>query len=391
MKSKRSISIAVLTALLALIACGIVAMQVKSHPRTDDASVRANYIQFAPEVSGRLIELAVQDNQYVHRGDLLFSIDSRPYEYALQQALGDQQLLEKQILDAQRKIAAQSSAVEAAHAGLAGSKMHVVAMQNAVEAAQAAVERAKAAASMAAAQRQLAENNLHRLEPLLLKQYVTVEQIDELRTKLRVAEQNAAEATAALEQARMQEQQTRAQHQEASVGIAASQARFQESVHSIDTLESLLAQRSIKAAHVDQAQLDLERCRVLAPFDGYVTNLNISQGEYARPGTPIFTLIDARNWYVIANYRETELRHIRKGQHVNVYLMSNPQRRFEGYVESVGYGVAPDEASLSNGLPQIDHTLNWVHLSARFPVRIRIPQPEPQLFRVGETAISIVR
>jgi multidrug efflux system membrane fusion protein len=244
---------------------------------------------------------------------------------------------------------------------------------------------------MAAAQRQLAENNLHRLEPLLVKQYVTVEQIDELRTRLRVAEQNAAEATAALEQARMQEQQTRAQHQEASVGIAASQARFQESVHSIDTLESLLAQRSIKSAHVDRAQLDLERCRVLAPFDGYVTNLNISQGEYARPGTPIFTLIDARNWYVIANYRETELRHIRKGQHVDVYLMSNPQRRFEGYVESVGYGVAPDEASLSNGLPQIDHTLNWVHLSARFPVRIRIPQPEPQLFRVGETAISIVR
>jgi multidrug efflux system membrane fusion protein len=83
-------------------------------PRTDDASVRANYVQFAPEVSGRLLTLAVKDNALAHKGDLLFALDPRQYEYALQQALADQRLLEAQITDARRRIASESSAVEAA-------------------------------------------------------------------------------------------------------------------------------------------------------------------------------------------------------------------------------------------------------------------------------------
>lgn len=391
MQPTKGISIAAGTAILAVLAAGLVILQVSRHPRTDDASVRANYIQFAPEVNGRLTALAAKDNQYVHKGDLLFLIDSRPYQYALEQALADQQLLEKQIQDAQRKIAAQSSAVQAAQADLASSQAHVTTMQDAVAAAHAAVERAKAAAGTAEAQYNLAQNNLHRLEPLLKKQYVTVEQVDEIRTKVRVAEQNVAEAEAALHQARMQEEQAKAQHSEAGAGIAVSQAHVSESVHAVDTLDSLIAQRPIKAAHVESAQLDLERCRVVAPFDGYIANLNISEGEYAKPGVPIFTLIDTRNWYVIANYRETSLRQIHPGAHADIYLMSDPNRRFDGYVESVGYGVTPEEANQSNGLPQINHTLNWVHLSARFPVRVRILHPDPQLFRVGETAISVVR
>jgi multidrug efflux system membrane fusion protein len=76
---------------------------------------------------------------------------------------------------------------------------------------------------------------------------------------------------------------------------------------------------------------------------------------------------------------------------VDVYLMSDPGRRFDGVVESIGYGVSPDESSRANGLPQIDHTLNWVHLSARFPVRVRVEHPDARLFRVGATAISVVR
>jgi multidrug efflux system membrane fusion protein len=111
----------------------------------------------------------------------------------------------------------------------------------------------------------------------------------------------------------------------------------------------------------------------------------------AKPGVPIFTLIDRRNWYVVANYRETDLKVIWPGRHVDLYLMSNPTRRFNGVVESVGFGISPDDSALSNGLPQIDHTLNWVHLAARFPIRIRIQDPDQDAFRVGETAVSIVR
>jgi multidrug efflux system membrane fusion protein len=365
--------------------------QINRNPRTDDANVRANYIQFAPEVSGRIVSLAVKDNSYVHQGDLLFAIDPRPYQYALQQALADQQFLEAQIGDAERRIAAQSSAVAAARAGLSGSRTQTFVSTSSVKAASAGVERAKAAVQSAEAQKILALSNLNRIEPLLAKQYVTPEQVDEVRTKARIAEHNYVEAQASLQQALAQELHAQYTKQASEVAVAASEARLHQSIHTVDTLDSLIAQRSAKAAKVDNAKLDLERCTVKASFDGYVTNLNISEGEYAKPGVPIFTLIDGRTWYVMANYRESELKAIRPGKHVDLYLMSNPSRCFDGVVESVGYGVSPDDSHVSNGLPQIEHTLNWVHIAARFPVRVRVQNPDPALFRIGETAISIVR
>jgi multidrug efflux system membrane fusion protein len=379
----------------ALISAAVLLMgvlwQTNRNPRTDDASVRANYIQFAPEVSGRLISIPVKDNEYVRTGSVLFAIDPRPYQYALDQALSDQQLLEEQITDTQRKIAAETSAIEAARAGVTSSRTQTNTAASALQASGAAVDRAKANLASVESQRTLALNNLHRIEPLLAKQYVTAEQVDDARTKAQVAEHNYQEAHAALQQASAQERQTRSMQQEAEVAITASRARLNQSINSVDRLGSLLAQRPSKAAKVDNAKLDLAHCTVVAPFDGYVTNLNISNGEYVKPGVPVFTLIDTRTWYVVANYRESDLKSIAPGKHVDLYLMGNPSRKFDGIVESIGYGVAPDDTNASNGLPQIDHTLNWVHLAARFPIRVRVQNPDPALFRVGETAISIVR
>ncbi len=376
---------------LAVATVVIVLQHLDRQPRTDDASVRANYVQFAPEVSGRLLRLAVKDNAFVHQGDLLFAIDPRQYEYALQQAAADQRLLEAQITDARRRIASESSAVEAARAGLSGSETQTKVSESSVEAALAAVERAKAAVESADAQRELAASNLRRIEPLLAKQYVTPEQVDEARTKTRITARNYEEAQSALQQALATASQARFAHDESRISVTASQARLEQSVHAVEILDTLLAQRPAKAAKVSDAQLNLERCTVKAPFDGYVTNLNISEGEYAKPGVPIFTLIDNRTWYVVSNYRESELKSIRPGKHVDVYVMSQPTRRFDGLVESLGFGVAPDDTRLSNGLPDIEHTLNWVHIAARFPVRIRVQNPDAALFRVGETATTIVR
>ena len=369
----------------------LVLQQLDRQPRTDDASVRANYVQFAPEVSGRVVTLAVRDNALVHKGNLLFAIDSRQYEYALQQALADQRLLEAQITDARRRIASETSAVEAARAGLSGSKTQTKVSESSVDAALAAVERAKAAVEAAEAQKELAASNLRRIEPLLAKEYVTPEQVDESRTKARITERSYEEALSALQQAQASASQARFAHDESKISVTASEARLEQSVHAVEILDTLLAQRPAKAAKVSDAQLNLERCTVRAPFDGYVTNLNISEGEYAKPGVPIFTLIDNRTWYVVSNYRESELKSIRPGKHVDVYVMSQPSRRFDGVVESLGFGVAPDDTRLNNGLPDIEHTLNWVHIAARFPVRIRVQNPDSALFRIGETATTIVR
>ena len=389
--NSRGIYISGGTALLAVVLAFTVLWEMNRNPRTDDASVRANYIQFAPEVSGRVTSLAVKDNSFVRQGALLFTIDSRPYEYVLQQALSDQQLLEKQIEDEQRKIAAESSSVEAARATLVASQTQTRTVASAEDVATAAVVRARAAVDAADAQRKLASSDLNRIEPLLRKQYVTVEQVDQARTKARIADQEYAQAQASLQEALSRQKQSEFEQQESQIAVSASDARLHQSIHSVDTLDSLVAQRQERAAKVAAAKLDVERCTVVAPFDGYATNLNISEGEYAKPGVPIFTLIDRRNWYVVANYRESDLKAIWPGKHVDLYLMGNPSRRYEGIVESVGYGISPDDTGLSNGLPQIDHTLNWVHLAARFPVRIRVQNPDQSAFRVGETAVSIVR
>src|ERR1700761_3124274 len=96
----------------------LVVFETDRNPRTDDASVRANFIEIVAEVSGKVTELPAKDNEFVKKGALLFVIDPRPYEYALQQALSDQADLEEQIIDEHRKIAAQHNAQDAALAGL---------------------------------------------------------------------------------------------------------------------------------------------------------------------------------------------------------------------------------------------------------------------------------
>lgn len=385
----RRVLIGVLVA--AAIVLILVVYQVNYYPRTDDASVWANYVEFAPEVNGRLVDLPIRDNEYVKKGDLLFVIDPRPYEYALNQALSDQKSLEEQIIDRGRTIAAQNSAVLAATAALSSAKTSVQTAGSTVDAARAAVVRAQASAAAAAAQLRLDTNNLHRIEPLLQKQYVTVEQVDEANTAVRVSQGRYDEAQAALLQSQAQLAQARLRQQESVSQAAESEAKLGQSIHAIDRMQTPESERPARAAKVDSAALDLERTRVVAPFDAYVTSLNISVGAYAHPGTPLFTLIDTRNWYVIANYRESKLKAIHIGDHVDVYLMSHPTRRFNGHVASIGFGVLPEDGEFTQGLPNIERTLNWVHLSSRFPVRIRVDDPDAHLFRMGETAVTVVR
>jgi multidrug efflux system membrane fusion protein len=338
-----------------------------------------------------LIQLPVKDNLFVKKGDLLFEIDPRDYRYALQQALADQNNLEQKIIDTRRKIGAQNSAVEAAGATVRTSETAIKTAGSAVQSAKAAVARAQATVDMTHARLDYAVNDLHRLQPLLTKQYVTVDQVDQADTTMRAAKGQYEEAQAALTEVQAQQTQAELRELQANDQAINSKALLGQAIHVIDTLDILESQRPGLAARVDRARLDLERSRVVAPFDAYVTNMNISEGAYAQVGSPMFTLIDARTWWVVANYREGKIRNIHVGSKVDVYLMGHPDRQFEGVVQSLGYGVFPEDGNVSAGLPNIDRTLNWVHLSTRFPVRILIQNPDPALFRIGATALTIVR
>ena len=379
--------------LLAIVVSSVAILRAVTHPRTDDAEVFANFIGMAPQVDGPILQLPIQDNQYVHAGDLLFVIDERPYKYALERALSDQAALEGQIEDRRRYINSQISGVHVAAANVLSSASNRDAMQSDIAEAQANVNDAQAAVRRAQADLRYAADNLARLEPLLAQQFVTVDQVDQARTLVETRSRavQQAEAQVALAVARVQSNQSH--YEQSSADVEQRRAQREQAANGVQTLEPLTNQREERAAAVRLAQYNLNNCRVYAPFDGYVTNLTTSLGAYVHTGTQVFTMIDARRWWVIANFRETQLRHVAPGSSADVFLMSHENLPFRGVVESIGYGVTPDPSvagTLTPGLPAVDRTLSWVHLAARYPVRIRILSPPASLLRVGETAVAVV-
>jgi multidrug efflux system membrane fusion protein len=353
------------------------------YPRTDDSEIVANFIGIAPQVEGPLVRLHVHDNEFVKKGDLLFEIDDRPYRYALEKAISDQSTLEGKVSDERRQIAAQLSAVSVSEANIHSTEADVSRWAAAVEQARADVAAAEQAVSRARAEWMYASNNLHRVEPLLVKRFVTVDQVDRARTSEVAQAQSLKQSEAQLQQAQAAVQATLAQEQRSKAILAQSKAQYQQSQNAVTTLEPLVNQRGAKASAIDIAQYNVNNCRVYAPFEARVTNLTISEGAYAHIGQQVFTLIDARTWWAVANFREGQLERIAPGMRADVYVMSKPNVRFSGVVDSVGFGVTPDAdvvGRLTPGLPDVQRTLNWVHLASRFPVRARVENPPPERF-----------
>ena len=327
------------------------------HPRTNDAMVRANTIDIVIQhVSGRIATLAVKDNQFVHQGDLLYAIDARPYEAVLQQAEAELHVSEM--------------TVTGQMAALRGAEAHIREATHLLSAQEADVAQLQAKA-------QYAGSYLKRIQPLEAEAFVTHNQVRQAE-----ADWKAAEAA-------VRDAQAKVQASRESLEIA-TQART--------TSEAQLAQHGqayarIQAAEakVRQAQLNVEYCTVKAPFDGWVTNLNTQLGQYVAEGQKIFALVDDTQWYVMADYKETYLRHIHPGDPVDVFLASYPGVHFKGEVQGIGWANYPDNVQVTDGLPTVQRTLNWVVLAARFPVRIRLLDRDPEHpFRMGMTAFTTV-
>lgn len=324
--------------LLVVVCLGLllwVVWRLDTTPRTDDAYAYADTINVTPEISGSIVELAVHENQQVMAGDVLLRIDPRPFQDSLDQAQASLQALNTEIILSQRQVDAQ---------------------QLNSQAVGASVERAKAAASQTA-------DTLRRMEPLLPHGYVSEEQVDQSRTAAKTAR---AELNAALLQAR-------------------------QAAAAVSGVDALVARRAVIQAEISRAELELEHCVIRAPFNGLVVGLTTSDGQFAAAGHPLFRLIDTRRWYVVANFRETELSNIHTGSRSTLYLMSDSRRRFSGTVDSIGFGVFPDDGGAqAGGLPKVARSINWVRVAQRFPVRIRIDDPDPGLFRIGASAVAVI-
>src|SRR5579859_4495870 len=387
----------VFTASMVLLAIvGLLAVYLVStwRPQTDDAEIFANYIGIAPVVEGPILHLNVADNQRVKQGDLLFDIDDRPYKYALDHATSERAALECEIVDEQRRIRAEVHAVTASGAATRSASANVDRAQASIREAEADVAHSEAALDRAKTEWMYASNNLHRVEPLLVKQFVTVDQVDRARTSEVAQAQSLKQAESQLRQAEAALQSALAQEERSKATLTQSKAQHEQAQNAVTTLEPLINQRGAKTSAIETARYNLNNCRVYAPFDARVTNLLISEGAYAHVGQQVFTLIDARTWWAVANFREGQLQHIEPGMRADVYVMSKPNVRFSGVVDSVGFGVTPDAdvvGRFEQGLPDVQRTLNWVHLASRYPVRVRVENPPPGLLRVSESAVVLIR
>jgi len=306
------------------------------HPRTDDATARANVVGIAPRVRGQIVKLNVQDNQAVAAGDVLFEIDPDDYDLSLQKTKAALATLDQQIEVARSQDAQLKFQVKAAEAG---------------------VEQAKAELKQAG-------DTLERLQPLLSDGFAKADDVDRAATAKQVA----------------------------AAALAAQEQRLHQAQTALSELATLTAQRAGAVAAVDLAALELSYCKVLAPFPGRVISLNISVGAYASAGIPVFSLLDTRKWYVMANFREAEVRHMAPGTEAIVYLSSAPKRQFRGKVQGIGWAVVPEgETDLPfGGVPYVKRELNWVRVAQRFPVRIEVENPDADLFRMGASAVAII-
>ncbi|MDI1230550.1 MAG: biotin/lipoyl-binding protein [Methylobacter sp.] len=326
------------------------------HPRTNDAMVRANIVGIAPEVSGRIVELHVEDNQYVKQGDLLYVIDPRPYQAKLAQARAELLIAEKD--------------VDSRRASSGSAELAIERLEHQRAAAEAEVSRIEA-------EDEYLHSYLERLEPLAEKQYVTTDQFQQARSKYAASRAELADA--------------RAKELSARSAIDEAKSDSRRAVSLIAQVGNVNARIEAAKAVVAAAELDVEYCSVRAPFDAYVTNLNTREGEYAKTGTQMFALVDDRHWYVIANFKETYLQSIRPGQEADVFLIGYPGKRYRGVVTGIGWANYPDNIKQQGVLPEVQRTLNWVILASRFPVRIEIHERDPEHpLRMGMTAFVTV-
>ena len=160
----------------------------------------------------------------------------------------------------------------------------------------------------------------------------------------------------------------------------------------IGDLNALRAKRDAAQAALGKAELDLSLLLRRADVRCAGRQSAHRLGQFVAPGpAPVFALVDTRAWYVMANYRETELAHIAPGMEAEVYLHDRPAPPVPRHGAGHRLGGEPGGRAIAPGVPQIERELNWVHIAQRFPVRIRIENPQPaHVFRVGASAVTIV-
>jgi membrane fusion protein (multidrug efflux system) len=386
-QSRRRRAILVFLAGLAAVAAsaaGGYAWWVHGTESTDDAQVEADIVPLSAQVSGTLLKVHVQDNQRVKAGDVLVEIDHAEYQARLKQAEAELEAARAQSDAADTHVliveATSTGQLKVAKAQISGSSASLHGADALITFSQAALEAAKTRLSKA-------QVDLERAVNLEAEGAFTKDALENAQTSYDSAQAAFLQAQAQLDSA--QEQKKLAQSK-----IGEAKGRLDQSLPVAEQLaaakaEADLAHARVKGAEaaLDLARIQLERTTITAPADGKISKLGVREGQTVQPGQLVAELVPIRT-YVVANFKETQMKHIRPGLSVRIKIDAFPGRVFEGRVSSIS---AATGARFSL-LPPDNATGNFVKVVQRVPVKIDWVEPLPDVpLQAGLAAVVKVR
>jgi membrane fusion protein, multidrug efflux system len=360
-KSRRRGIIIVVLAVLVLAALGFW-WHSTYFEDTDDAQISGHLIQVSSRVQGQVAQVYVDENQFVHKGDKIVDLDPRDFQVAVENAQAALASAEANATAANVNIPLTDintgSSLRSAGADVTGAAASVQQAQGQLQAAHAAVAEAQA-------NNVKAQQDLERYKPLVEKDVISKQQYD------------AAVAAAAATAAALQQAQASAQAANDAVSVAeqrqssahaalkyAETAPQQVAVQSARAKQAL-AQVQAAKAQLDQAQLNLSYTKVVAPEDGIITRKSVEINQNVSVGQNLMTLVSLSDIWVTANFKETQLKHMRAGQDVEIAVDATG-KKYDGKVTQIG-GATGSVLSL---FPPENATGNYVKVVQRVPVRI---------------------
>jgi len=362
--------------LLALVALALIAGAVfvwhyySVRESTDDAQIDGHIDPISARVTGTAIRVLHDDNDVVKAGDVLVELDPKDYQVALERAKADLASAEANAVAANVGVplttTTSSSQLAAADAGVRSAEREV-------QAAQARVQEAQANSTRLSA-------DLKRMEQLVQKDEVSRQQYDASVAAATSAKATLDAANAAVASSESKLAQAKAQADAAHT--VPEQIKMTRAKAGAATADVQRAQ-----AAVDQAQLNLQYTKIVAPVDGVLSKRNVEPGQVVQAGQPLFSIVNLDDIWVTANFKETQLRNMRPGQKAEISVDAYG-RSFRGTVESIA-GASGARFSL---LPPENATGNYVKVVQRIPVRIRIDkgQDPNRALRPGMSVVPTV-
>jgi membrane fusion protein (multidrug efflux system) len=391
------IGIAVL--LVAVLAAGIWWWSTRNRESTDDAQVDAGVTPIAARVGGTVVDVPIVDNQEVAEGAVLVQIDKRDYEIALDRARAELADAEASAAAARAGVPITSttaaSNVTTAHGSVEQAASEVSAGEQGIEAAKARLATAQARQREAVARATKSAKDVERFKPLLAKDEIAQQQFDAAiaaaNADAAAAESAAAQVVEAELEVRVAQSrlvQAKARRQQASAELAEAQTGPQQ-IKATQALAAAAEARVMQArAVVRQAETNLEYTTVKAPVAGVVSKKSVEVGQLIQPGQALMAVIPLDRVWITANFKETQVEHIRPGQRVTIRADAYGGKEFLGKVES----LAAATGARFSLLPPDNSTGNYVKVVQRIPIRISLDagQDPEHLLRPGMSVVPTV-